>query len=103
MQANTQGGRVFYLLAYGLALFAHFFVVPPIFLLAVLGAVRRVFAALAFHRSDCGSFEVGGDLGEFTHGEMQQPFEEAVQALKVGEVSGIVTTDSGTHIIFRTA
>ena len=61
------------------------------------------FAALAFHRSDCGSFEVGGDLGEFTHGEMQQPFEEAVQALNVGEVSGIVTTDSGTHIIFRTA
>ena len=32
------------------------------------------FAALAYHRSDCGSFAKGGDLGEFGHGEMQIQF-----------------------------
>ena len=61
------------------------------------------FAALAAHRSDCGSFQQGGDLGEFGHGEMQSQFEEGTWALKVGEVSGIVDSDSGTHIICRTA
>jgi NIMA-interacting peptidyl-prolyl cis-trans isomerase 1 len=61
------------------------------------------FAALAHSRSDCGSFQNGGDLGEFGHAEMQSQFEEGTWALKVGEVSGIVESDSGTHIIFRTA
>ena len=65
--------------------------------------MEEKFASLCFHRSDCGSFEAGGDLEHFGHEEMQQPFEEATWALAVGEVSGIVTTDSGTHIIFRTA
>lgn len=32
------------------------------------------FAALCFHRSDCGSFQKGGDLGEFGSGEMQSQF-----------------------------
>ena len=61
------------------------------------------FAALAFHRSDCGSFEVGGDLGTFGPGEMQAPFEDAAYATLIGEVSKPVQTDSGLHIIFRTA
>lgn len=34
---------------------------------------------------------------------MQKPFEEATYALKVGEMSEIVDTDSGVHIILRTA
>ena len=61
------------------------------------------FAALAFHRSDCGSFEVGGDLGTFGPGEMQAPFEDAAYATPIGEVRKPVQTDSGLHIIFRTA
>ena len=42
-------------------------------------------------------------MGEFGRGDMMKPFEDASYALKVGEISGIVETDSGAHIIKRTA
>ena len=61
------------------------------------------FAALALHRSDCGSYKDGGDLGYFGVGDMQKPFEDATFATQVGEVSGVVDSDSGWHIIYRTA
>ncbi|KAL8574995.1 hypothetical protein ACOMHN_064526 [Nucella lapillus] len=61
------------------------------------------FAELAERHSDCSSARRGGDLGSFGRGQMQKPFEEASFALKVGEMSGIVDTESGVHIIFRTA
>lgn len=61
------------------------------------------FEAVAKARSDCGSFKENGDLGFFTRGQMQKPFEDASFNLKVGEISGIVDTDSGVHLIKRLA
>ena len=60
------------------------------------------FAELAGKYSDCSSYKKGGDLGKFKRGMMQKPFEDAAFGLKVGEMSGIVDTDSGLHIILRT-
>ncbi|KAH6827567.1 peptidylprolyl cis/trans isomerase [Perilla frutescens var. hirtella] len=61
------------------------------------------FKDLATQHSHCSSAKRGGDLGPFGKGQMQKPFEEATFALKVGEMSNIVDTDSGVHIIMRTA
>ena len=63
----------------------------------------KTFEELATENSDCSSASRGGDLGTFGRGQMQKPFEEASFALKVGEMSGIVDTDSGVHIILRKA
>lgn len=63
---------------------------------------KAQFADLAQKYSDCSSAKRGGDLGPFGRGAMQKPFEEAAFALKVGELSEPVFTDSGVHIILRT-
>ena len=60
------------------------------------------FEDLATEFSDCSSAKRGGDLGPFGRGQMQKPFEDATYALKVGELSEPVITDSGVHIIKRT-
>jgi len=58
------------------------------------------FATLAKKYSeDEGSQPQGGNLGAFTRGRMMKPFEDAAFALKPGEVSGLVRTDYGYHII----
>ena len=64
--------------------------------------LKDTFAQIAKNRSDCGSFSKAGDLGFFEKGQMQKPFEDAVYALQVGELSGPVVTDSGVHVILRT-
>jgi len=65
--------------------------------------LRRKFEELAAAHSDCKSAKKGGDLGPFEHSMMQKPFEAASFALKVGELSGIVSTKHGEHLILRTA
>jgi len=65
--------------------------------------VHSAFPKYASERSDCSSCRNMGDLGFFGRGMMQKPFEDASFALNVGEMSGIVSTDSGCHLIYRIA
>jgi NIMA-interacting peptidyl-prolyl cis-trans isomerase 1 len=58
---------------------------------------------LARTESDCSSAARGGDLGYFSRGQMQPAFEAAAFALNVGEMSGPIWSDSGVHLILRTA
>ncbi|KUJ19139.1 peptidyl-prolyl cis-trans isomerase-like protein 1 [Mollisia scopiformis] len=56
---------------------------------------------LAVSESDCSSARKMGDLGFFGKGDMQKEFEEAAFQLKPGQVSGVVQTASGLHLIER--
>jgi peptidyl-prolyl cis-trans isomerase D len=69
----------------------------------ILAQVRQSpseFARLARELSqDPGSAELGGDLGFFAPGMMVKPFEEAAFALEKGQISDVVASDFGFHII----
>ena len=56
---------------------------------------------LAATESDCSSAHKGGNLGKFGKGVMQPAFQDAAFALQPGEMSGVVDTDSGLHLIWR--
>ncbi len=69
----------------------------------LLAQVRKApdqFAAVAKKSSqDPGSAAQGGDLGFFGRSAMVKPFEDAAYSMKAGEISNVVESDFGFHII----
>ena len=68
---------------------------------ALLGEIENGadFAKLAQENSSCGSAKQGGDLGYFHKGKMVPAFEDAAFQLNVGDVSDIIETQFGFHLI----
>jgi peptidyl-prolyl cis-trans isomerase C len=71
---------------------------------AVMKKVRAGgdFAKLAQEHSQDGSAANGGDLEYFTRGQMVEPFNKVAFELKPGQVSDVVQTQFGYHIIKKT-
>ncbi len=61
------------------------------------------FADQAIEHSDCPSSSKGGDLGPFGPGAMVPEFDTAAFVLEVGEISDVVETGFGFHLINRTS
>jgi peptidyl-prolyl cis-trans isomerase C len=57
------------------------------------------FAELAKEHSACQSGKQGGDLGYFGHGQMVESFDKAAFALEPGEISDVVESRFGYHLI----
>ena len=68
-------------------------------ILAQLRKSPKSFEALAMRYSQDPSGAKGGDLGTFGRGAMVKPFEDAVFGMKVGQISDLVESEFGYHII----
>lgn len=68
-------------------------------ILAKINAGEISFEDAARANSSCPSSEQGGNLGEFTRGQMVPEFDEACFAMEVGEIRGPVKTQFGFHLI----
>lgn len=58
-----------------------------------------IFEEYAINYSDCPSAQIGGKLDDFSRGMMVKEFEDAAYALKLGEISSVIETEFGFHII----
>lgn len=63
--------------------------------------LRATFEELARTESDCNTAKRGGDVGYFSKKKMQPAFEKASFNLAVGDLSKIIETSSGVHLILR--
>lgn len=73
---------------------------------AVLAEVRKNpagFAEVAKKSSQDSTAAQGGDLDFFGRGAMVKPFEEAAFSMKVGDISNVLETDFGYHVLTLTA
>ena len=61
------------------------------------------FADLARQHSKCPSGKEGGDLGEFSPGQMVREFDDVVFSAEIGKAHGPVKTEFGYHLIEITA
>ena len=66
------------------------------------GEVGQAFCAEAREHSDCPSGAQGGSLGWFGPGMMVPEFDQASFSMKCGEVSDVIETQFGYHIILKT-
>ena len=57
------------------------------------------FAELAKEHSKCPSGHQGGELGEFSPGQMVKEFDDVVFSAEVGEIQGPVQTQFGFHLV----
>ncbi len=60
------------------------------------------FEQVAEEHSDCPSASQGGDLGSFGRGAMVPEFDQAAFDLEIGDISKVIETVFGYHIIYRT-
>jgi len=70
---------------------------------AVLERLKKgeKFSNIAKEKSLCSSKKRGGDLGTFSRGQMVKEFEKTAFTLQKGQISSVVKTKFGYHIIKR--
>ncbi|KAH9258353.1 hypothetical protein BASA81_003402 [Batrachochytrium salamandrivorans] len=63
---------------------------------------QLLFGQIALERSDCNSYIRNGDLGKNTRQKWQKDFADAAFELDVHEISGVISSQSGLHVVMRT-